>query len=91
MAGIGQPAYAASPPDPAVERLQRSYPKSPKPRLRGATAGDYVGGDDPVVRTAAVEALADYRGTVVVVDTATGRVLTVVNKKLGVSSGYMPS
>ncbi len=89
-AGIGPAAYAASPPDPAVERPQRSYPKSPKLRLRGATAGDYAGGDDPVVRTASVEALGNHKGTVVVVDTATGRVLTAVNQKLAFSSGYMP-
>ena len=83
-------ATPASPPDAAVERTQRSYPKSPQRRLRGATAGDFAGGDDPVVRTAAVEALGQYKGTVVVVDTATGRVLTVVNQKLAFSSGYMP-
>ena len=90
MTAVGPAAHAASPPDAAVEGPQRSYPKSPKPRLRGVTAGDYVGGDDPVVCTAAVEALADYRGTVVVVDTATGRLLTAVNQKLAFSSGYMP-
>ena len=88
--GVGLAAHAASAPDPKGERAQRSRPSSRKPRLRSVTAGDYVRGDDPVVRPVAVEALGDYKGAVVVVDTSTGRVLTVVNQKLAFSSGYMP-
>ena len=53
-------------------------------------AGDDAGADDPVVRQAAMAALGDDRGAVVVVDPETGRLLTVVNQKLAYSSGYIP-
>ena len=53
-------------------------------------AGDDVRGDDPAVRQAALAALGDNRGAVVVVDPLNGRLLTVVNQKLAFSSGYIP-
>jgi len=49
--------------------------------------GDY---DDPVVRAAAVEALGLLKGSVVAIDPATGRVLSVVNQKLAFSAGFEP-
>ena len=55
-----------------------------------ATAGDFTRGEDLVVRDAAVAALGDYYGSVVVTDTSNGRVLAMVNQKLALSSGYMP-
>jgi cell division protein FtsI/penicillin-binding protein 2 len=54
------------------------------------TAGDYVDGDDLAVRRAAVDALGPYNGTVVVVDPQTGRVLTIVNQKTALESGFTP-
>ena len=54
------------------------------------TEGDYVDGDDLAVRRAAVEALGPYNGTVVVVDPQTGRVLTMVNQKTALESGFTP-
>ena len=55
-----------------------------------SVAGDVTEGEDPRVRQAAVEALGKFNGSVVVVDTSNGRVLTMVNQKLALSSGFMP-
>jgi cell division protein FtsI/penicillin-binding protein 2 len=54
------------------------------------TAGDNVDGDDLAVRRAAVEALGNYNGTVVVVDPQSGRILTIVNQKTALESGFTP-
>jgi cell division protein FtsI/penicillin-binding protein 2 len=42
------------------------------------------------VRQAAVQALGNFNGSVVVVDTSNGRILSAVNQKLALSSGYVP-
>jgi len=74
---------------------------APGPRLRRSrtarpithfdpTAGDNVDGDDLEVRRAAVDALGPYNGTVVVVDPRTGRILTIVNQKTALDSGFTP-
>lgn len=55
-----------------------------------AWAGDFLHGDDPVVRQAAIAALGDQKGSVVVVDPENGRLLTVVNQKLAFSGGFIP-
>ena len=55
-----------------------------------SAAGDVTDGEDLSVRRAAVEALGKFNGSVVVVDTSNGRVLTMVNQKLALSSGFMP-
>lgn len=55
-----------------------------------SVAGDVTEGEDPRVRQAAVEALGKFNGSIVVVDTSSGRVLTMVNQKLALSSGFMP-
>jgi len=77
-----------------------SQPAIPSPVIRGgpwteptyadSTVGDFVDGDDLTIRRAAVEALGPYNGSVVVVDPGTGRVLTIVNQKLALSSGFQP-
>jgi cell division protein FtsI/penicillin-binding protein 2 len=54
------------------------------------TVGDNVDGDDLTVRRAAVAALGDTRGSVVVADPNTGRILTMVNQKLGLQAGFTP-
>jgi penicillin-binding protein 2 len=54
------------------------------------TAGDVTTGEDPVVRAAAIEALGNMNGTVVVIDPLTGRILTMVNQKLALSEGAQP-
>jgi cell division protein FtsI/penicillin-binding protein 2 len=42
------------------------------------------------IRRAAVEALGPYNGSVVVVDPTTGRILSIVNQKLALQSGFQP-
>jgi penicillin-binding protein 2 len=61
-----------------------------EPTYADSTAGDVVDGDDLVIRRAAVEALGSYNGSVLVADPHTGRVLTIVNQKLALSSGFQP-
>jgi cell division protein FtsI/penicillin-binding protein 2 len=54
------------------------------------TIGDNVDGEDLVIRRAAVDALGMQNGSVVVVDPSSGRVLTMVNQKLALQSGFIP-
>ena len=54
------------------------------------TRGDLMAGEDPVVRQAAIDALGDMNGTVVVIDPSNGRILTMVNQKLALSAGATP-
>src|ERR1035438_772239 len=54
------------------------------------TMGDDVDGDDLVIRRAAVAALGTFAGSVVVVDPSTGRILTMVNQKLALKTGFVP-
>ena len=61
-----------------------------EPTYADSTEGDNVDGDDLEIRRAAVESLGAYNGSVLVVDPANGRVLTMVNQKLALSSGFQP-
>ena len=61
-----------------------------EPTYADSTFGDSIDGDDLVVRKAAVDALGPYNGTVVVANPQTGRLLTVVNQKLGFKGAYQP-
>ena len=54
------------------------------------TEGDVTGGEDPVVRQAALDALGNMNGTVVAIEPTSGRVLAMVNQKLALSSGAQP-
>jgi penicillin-binding protein 2 len=54
------------------------------------TDGDNVDGEDLTVRRAAVAALGTTRGSVVVADPNNGRILTMVNQKLGLQAGFTP-
>ena len=60
------------------------------PTFADSTSGDSVDGEDLVVRRAAVQALGPYNGSVVVTDPQTGRVLTIVNQRLALESGFQP-
>lgn len=61
-----------------------------EPTYADSTAGDNVDGEDLDVRRAAVEALGLFNGSVVVADPATGRILTMVNQKVALGSGFQP-
>ena len=54
------------------------------------TEGDLTGGEDPIVRQAAIDALGNMNGTVVAIEPTSGRVLAMVNQKLALSSGAQP-
>ena len=54
------------------------------------TEGDNVDGDDLTVRRAAAEALGTLNGAVVAVDPSNGRVVSIVNQKLALKSGFVP-
>jgi penicillin-binding protein 2 len=54
------------------------------------TTGDVNGGEDPIVRAAAVEALGNMNGTVLAIDPNSGRILAMVNQKLALSEGAEP-
>jgi penicillin-binding protein 2 len=52
--------------------------------------GDIIGGEDPIVRQAALDALGNMNGTVVAIEPTSGRILAMVNQKLALSSGAQP-
>jgi penicillin-binding protein 2 len=54
------------------------------------TANDNPAGEDPDVREAAIEALGNWNGSVVVVDPNSGRILSIVNQPLALGSGFTP-
>lgn len=74
----------------ASKRRRKAYSFWTEPTYADATIGDSVEGEDPVIRRAAVEALGPYNGTVVVADPSNGRILTAVNQRLALKSGFQP-
>src|SRR5215471_11456998 len=64
--------------------------RKPAPPPVDPTLGDNIDGDDLTIRRAAVAALGGFAGSVVVVDPNTGRVLTMVNQKLALRTGFIP-
>jgi cell division protein FtsI/penicillin-binding protein 2 len=74
-----------------VGRRHRSYERFYTSSFASdITSGDITGGEDPVVRQAAIDALGGMNGTVVAIDPTSGRVLAMVNQKLALSSGAQP-
>lgn len=61
-----------------------------EPTYADSTIGDNVDGEDLVVRRAAVDALGPYNGSVVVADSESGRILSIVNQKLALKGAYQP-
>ncbi len=74
----------------AVTRRYRYYNPWTEPTYADSSAGDFIDGEDLVVRRAAFNALGALNGSVVVADPATGRILTIVNQKLALRSGFQP-
>jgi penicillin-binding protein 2 len=74
---------------PRLRRSSGSQWSAPN-YVTDATDGDQIDGEDLVVRRAAVEALGNLNGSVLVSDANTGRILTIVNQKLAFRSGYTP-
>jgi len=61
-----------------------------EPTFADSSNGDLITGEDLTIRQAAVNALGPYNGSVVVVDPKSGRVLTIVNQRLALGSGFQP-
>lgn len=61
-----------------------------EPTYADSTMGDNVDGEDLEVRRAAVDALGQFNGSVVVVDSSNGRILSMVNQKVALGSGFQP-
>ena len=61
-----------------------------EPTYADSTQGDNIDGEDLDVRRAAVEALGSFNGSIVVSDPATGRILTMVNQRVALGSGFQP-
>ncbi len=72
----------------ASSRVKANYFRPPA-KVNPAE-GDLAEGEDQEVRAAAVAALGNRNGTVVVTDASTGRVLTIVNQKMALKSGFTP-
>jgi cell division protein FtsI/penicillin-binding protein 2 len=71
-------------------RRRKLYSPWSEPTFADSTAGDNTAGEDPVVRKAAIDALGPYNGAVVVADSATGRILSIVNQKLALTGAFQP-
>lgn len=78
----------ASSPVPALGVIQGG--PWTQPTFADSTEGDNIDGEDLDIRRAAVEALGPYNGSVVVVDPSTGRILSMVNQKIALGSGFQP-
>src|SRR5215471_14804733 len=63
---------------------------STEPSYPNSADGDSVTGDDMTVRRITVKALGPNYGSVVVVDSSTGRVLSILNQRLALSEGFQP-
>src|SRR5947209_11161695 len=89
-------SFAAQPVKRPLRRSKSSARKTRKPISRrlpapvDPTTGDNVDGDELSVRRAAVEALGTIPGSVVVVDPGSGRILTIVNQKLALTTAFIP-
>lgn len=76
---------------PVTTRKPARYVQTWKaPTYGEPTEGDNAEGEDPAIRRAAMAALGNLNGSVVVTDASTGRILTVVNQKLAFKSGFTP-
>ncbi|HEY1242314.1 MAG TPA: penicillin-binding transpeptidase domain-containing protein [Bryobacteraceae bacterium] len=92
---LAGPLRAAIPAHKAKHSKKRTTTAVRKHRVKAGpqidpTIGDDVDGEDLVIRRAAVNALGSVNGSVVVVDPTNGRILTIVNQKLALKSGFTP-
>lgn len=69
---------------------QRAADQEMRDEVQAMIARDNTAGEDPEVRAAAVKALGNHAGTVVVMDPKTGRVYSMVNQEWAVRRGFKP-
>jgi penicillin-binding protein 2 len=72
---------------PARKRWVQTWDE---PTYKDSTTADNPDGEDLVVRKAAADALGGFNGSIVVVDPTNGRILTIVNQKLALGTGFQP-
>jgi penicillin-binding protein 2 len=73
---------------PASDRLEPLRAETLREAAAAAIARDDASRDDAMARKAAIAALGDRAGTVIVMDPSTGRVLTVVNQEWAVRRSF---
>ncbi len=83
------PAKTVAKSAPAKATVAKKRVYRPAPPV-DPTVGDVVDGENLTVRRAAVAALGTMNGAVVAVDPTNGRVLSIVNQKLALRSGFTP-
>jgi penicillin-binding protein 2 len=82
---------AAVAPAAAAKSKKRGWVQTwDEPTFAESASGDDTTGEDLTVRSAAIEALGPYNGSIVVVDPSNGRILTMVNQKLALGGGFQP-
>lgn len=74
----------------ARERAIHAHESALKNLAANNIENDETTGEDPIVRQAAIEALGGKAGTVVVMDATNGRVYSIVNQKMALSSPVKP-
>jgi cell division protein FtsI/penicillin-binding protein 2 len=90
QATLPRASTAKTPKKPVKTAKVAKKKRLPKAPAVDPTEGDNPDGDDLVIRRAAVDALGDQAGSIVVVDPNSGRILTMVNQKLALQSGFTP-
>ncbi|OFV95738.1 MAG: hypothetical protein A3F68_12100 [Acidobacteria bacterium RIFCSPLOWO2_12_FULL_54_10] len=83
-------AITAENPKPKPAKRRSPSRKVKLPTYGNPAIDDDQSSDDPVVRAAVQEALGKINGAVIVVQSDTGRVLSIVNQKLAFQDGYQP-
>ena len=89
MVRVAKPSARLAPAPAPAQVVIRGGPWT-EPTYADSTVGDMVDGEDLVIRRAAVEALGPYNGSVVAVDASTGRILTMVNRRVALGTGFQP-
>lgn len=69
---------------------ERARDQSLRDYVQAMIAKDDLTGEDPEVRRAAVNALGNHAGTVVVMNPQTGRIYSIVNQEWAVREGFKP-
>jgi len=90
FAGVAAPASQKKSSAAKKKKAPQKLPYKAKVPGVDPTMGDDVDGDDLVIRRAAVAALGTFAGSVVVVDPSNGRILSMVNQRLALKTGFVP-
>jgi hypothetical protein len=67
-----------------------AFERSLKTQTAENIQNDSIEGEDPEIRRAAIEALGERAGTVVVMEAKTGKILTIVNQDWAIRNSFKP-